>query len=64
MAQKHGKTPAQVALAWLLGKPYITAPIIGANSVDQLQESLGVVGFRLPPEDMAYLDEVSDWRTA
>ncbi len=64
VAQKHGKTPAQVALAWLLGKPYITAPIIGANSVDQLRESLGVVGFRLPPEDMAYLDEVSDWRKA
>ncbi len=63
VARKHGKTPAQVALAWLLGKPYITAPIIGANSVKQLQESLGVVGFRLPEEDLQFLDEVSDWRT-
>ncbi len=62
VARKHGKTPAQVALAWLLGKPYITAPIIGANSVEQLQESLGVVGFRLPPEDMEFLDQVSNWR--
>ncbi len=62
IGKNHGKTIAQVALAWLLTKPYITAPIIGANTVEQLQENLGAVGFRLSDEEMQILDELSDWR--
>ena len=64
IGKNHGKTIAQVALAWLLTKPYITAPIIGANTVEQLQENLGVVGFRLSDEEMQILDELSDWRNS
>lgn len=61
IGKRHGKTIAQVALAWLLTKPYITAPIIGANSVEQLKENLGAAGFRLSPEEMEELDHLSDW---
>lgn len=59
VAEARGKSVLQVALAWLLSQPVITAPIIGANSVEQLQASLGAVGFRLSPEEMQRLDEAS-----
>ncbi len=52
----------QVALAWQLNLPYVTAPIIGANSSDQLQESLGAVDVKLSEEEMAALNEVSAWK--
>jgi aryl-alcohol dehydrogenase-like predicted oxidoreductase len=61
VATARGLTPAQTALAWLLTQPGITAPIIGANSVDQLTESLGAAGVRLAPEEMAALDGASAW---
>ena len=47
---------AQTALAWLLTQPVITAPIIGANSVEQLAESLGAAGVRLNGEEMDALE--------
>jgi aryl-alcohol dehydrogenase-like predicted oxidoreductase len=61
VAAERGLTPAQTALAWLLTQPNITCPIVGANSVEQLKESLGAVGVRLSPEEMATLDQVSAW---
>jgi aryl-alcohol dehydrogenase-like predicted oxidoreductase len=54
-------TVAQTALAWLLTQPVITAPIIGANSVEQLGESLGTAGVRLSADEMDALDAVSAW---
>jgi aryl-alcohol dehydrogenase-like predicted oxidoreductase len=59
IGQTHGKTIAQVALAWLTTQPVITSPIIGARTPAQLEESLGAVGFRLSPEEMQMLDEAS-----
>ena len=56
---KYGKTPAQVALAWLLDHEEVTAPIIGPDFPEQVEESLGAVGWTLDPEDRALLDEVS-----
>ena len=61
MAAALGKTMAQVSLAWLLSNPLITAPIIGANSVEQIEELMGAVDFRLSDDDMARLDELSAW---
>jgi aryl-alcohol dehydrogenase-like predicted oxidoreductase len=55
----YGKTIPQVALGWLLSQPVITAPIVGARTVEQLDESLGAVGFRLPEDAMKRLDEAS-----
>ncbi|MCX6030258.1 MAG: aldo/keto reductase [Chloroflexi bacterium] len=61
VAQGRGLTPAQTALAWLLTQPVITAPIIGANSVEQLRESLAAAGVRLSAEEMDDLNKVSAW---
>ncbi len=61
VSQARGLTVAQTALAWLLTQPVITAPIIGANSVAQLDESLGAAGVRLSAEEMAALNQVSAW---
>ena len=59
IAEEHGKTIAQVALAWLLSQPVITAPIVGARTLEQLEESLGAIGFRLTASEMKVLDEAS-----
>ncbi len=61
IARERGRSVAQVALAWLLANPVVTAPIIGANSVQQLQELLPVVEVKLTAEEMARLNEVSAW---
>ncbi len=59
VAAERGATPAQIALAWQLSQPVITAPIIGANSVAQLQELLPAATMRLTTAEMAVLDEAS-----
>jgi aryl-alcohol dehydrogenase-like predicted oxidoreductase len=60
IGQAHGgKTVAQVALAWQLALPFITAPIVGASTVAQLKESLGAVDFRLTEEEMKRLDDLT-----
>jgi aryl-alcohol dehydrogenase-like predicted oxidoreductase len=64
VATAHDATTAQVALAWLLARPSITAPIIGANSVQQLRETLAAGDLRLDPEAVTALDAASDWRTS
>jgi len=59
VAEERGVTPLQIALAWQLTQPVITAPIIGANSTEQLAESLGAVGLRLTAEEMTTLNDAS-----
>jgi aryl-alcohol dehydrogenase-like predicted oxidoreductase len=59
LAAARDKTPAQVALNWLLRKPGVTAPIIGARTTEQLEENLGAVGWALSDEEVARLDTVS-----
>lgn len=59
LGHDHGKTVSQMALAWLLSMPNLTAPIIGANTPEQLAESLGAVGQRLTPEAMQSLDALT-----
>jgi aryl-alcohol dehydrogenase-like predicted oxidoreductase len=61
VARSRDLTPAQTALAWLLTQPVVTAPIIGANTVEQLAESLGAAGVRLAPQEMAELNRISAW---
>jgi aryl-alcohol dehydrogenase-like predicted oxidoreductase len=51
----------QIALAWQLHLDYVTAPIIGANTVEQLEESLIACAVNLTAEEMAQLKEVSSW---
>ncbi|MBL8133230.1 MAG: aldo/keto reductase [Anaerolineae bacterium] len=54
-----GKTPAQVALNWVKDRPGVTAPIIGARRMEQLQDNLGAVSWTIPAELRARLDEVA-----
>jgi aryl-alcohol dehydrogenase-like predicted oxidoreductase len=54
-----GKTPAQVALRWLLEMPAVTAPIIGARTLSHLEDNLGATDWRLTHEQMAQLNAVS-----
>jgi aryl-alcohol dehydrogenase-like predicted oxidoreductase len=60
VGEKIGKTPAQVALKWVLERPGVTAPIIGARSLAQLEDNLGSVGWILDDESMARLIKASD----
>jgi aryl-alcohol dehydrogenase-like predicted oxidoreductase len=62
IGRTHGQGILQVALAWLLSNSLVTAPIVGANNLEQLQGSLSAVGFRLSSAEMAALNELSDWR--
>ena len=54
-----GVSVAQVALAWLLHKPYVTSIIVGAKRVEQLDDNIAAVTFSLSAEEMAALDAVS-----
>jgi aryl-alcohol dehydrogenase-like predicted oxidoreductase len=62
IGQSHGKTVAQVALAWLINALAVTSPIVGANTVEQLQDTLGAVGLKLSDEERQQLDELSAWK--
>ena len=62
VAKRNDTTPTRVALAWQLQKPFITAPIIGANKVSQLADSLGAPSVTLSTEDVQRLDSVSGWQ--
>ncbi|GEO14226.1 aldo/keto reductase [Microvirga aerophila] len=56
VAIHHGSTPAQVALAWLMARPGIAAPIASATSLDQLQDLIAAARLRLEPSDIEKLD--------
>jgi len=59
VASGHGASPAQVALAWLLGRPAVTSLIIGARTDDQLRDNLGAADLVLTGDERAALDKVS-----
>jgi aryl-alcohol dehydrogenase-like predicted oxidoreductase len=60
IASRHSATPAQVALAWLMSRPGIAAPIASATSVEQLRELVGSARVALSVADIAALDSASD----
>jgi aryl-alcohol dehydrogenase-like predicted oxidoreductase len=60
VAKDVGKTVAQVALRWVLQRPGVTSPIIGARSMAQLEDNLGASGWSLSEEHMARLTDISD----
>ncbi|WP_026560305.1 aldo/keto reductase [Bacillus sp. J37] len=59
IAHSLDKTPAQVALRWLLQKEEITSPIFGASSLEQFEENMGSIGWELTEEQWNQLDEIS-----
>jgi aryl-alcohol dehydrogenase-like predicted oxidoreductase len=58
-AAELGKTPAQLAIAWVLSHPEVTCAISGADTVEQFADVLGAVGWELPGDARRRLDEVS-----
>jgi aryl-alcohol dehydrogenase-like predicted oxidoreductase len=59
VAARHGATCAQVALAWIMTKPAIAAPIASATSVAQITELMGALELALTADDVAQLDKAS-----
>ena len=57
VASERGLPPAQVALAWLLHKPGVTAPIVGATKPGHLEDALAATDVALSPEEIARLEE-------
>jgi aryl-alcohol dehydrogenase-like predicted oxidoreductase len=59
VAEQIGRRPSQVALNWLRHRDAVVIPIVGARTLDQLNENLGCLDFDLDAEHLAKLDEVS-----
>jgi len=57
VAQKRGAPRAQVALAWLLSKPVVTAPIIGASKPGHLEDAVAALKLKLTPEEVTSIEE-------
>jgi aryl-alcohol dehydrogenase-like predicted oxidoreductase len=56
VAAERGVTPAEVALAWLLSKPWVTAPIVGATKLSHLEAAIRAVELTLEPDEIARLE--------
>lgn len=59
IAERHGVSVAQIALAWLLARPWVTTVIIGARSMAQLDDNIAAASVTLTEDDLRALDEVS-----
>jgi aryl-alcohol dehydrogenase-like predicted oxidoreductase len=59
VGEKHGASVAEVALAYILAKPFVTSVIIGAKRVEQLDQNLAAVKLTLDADDLKKLDDVS-----
>ena len=59
-SEEVGKTPAQVALNWLLQRSGVTAPIIGVRRLEHLEDNLGATGWALDDGHKRQLDQVSE----
>ena len=57
VAERLGCKPAQVALAWVLGLPGVTAPIVGASKAHHLDDAVGALRIQLDPQTRAHLEE-------
>lgn len=59
VSKEVGRSPAQVALRWVMDQPFMTSAIVGARHVEQLRETLAAGGWRLPQAALEKLDKVS-----
>jgi len=58
LADRRGVSPAQIALAWLLHQPGVTAPIVGASKMEQLDQAIAAVDITLTEDDRRELEEL------
>ncbi len=56
LAEQRGVSPAQIALAWMLHKPYITAPIVGASKMPHLEQAVAALDIALSADEIAALE--------
>ena len=56
---RHGATPAQAAIAWVLAQPHTTTILLGASKLSQLQDNLGALNLTLTPDDLAALNTLA-----
>ena len=63
IAERHGRTPGEVAIAWTLRHPAITATIVGARRPQQIDELIGAATLRLSPQEIEELDGVVAMRS-
>lgn len=61
VAATHDASITQIALAWVLTRETVTAPIIGVNTVEQLNQNLGAFEIKLSDDDLDRLNTVSNW---
>lgn len=64
VAQESGCNPAQVALAWIVARPGVTAPIASATNLDQLKDLVAAAKLQLSPSAIQLLDEASAYQPA
>ncbi|HTE81507.1 MAG TPA: aldo/keto reductase, partial [Reyranella sp.] len=64
IALGKNRTPAQAALAWLLSKPYMAAPIIGATDLEQLSSAAKATEFTITPDEAETLEEPYQFRVS
>jgi aryl-alcohol dehydrogenase (NADP+) len=57
LAARRGVKPTQIALAWLLARPGVTAPIVGASKLSHLDDAVGALDVRLDADEMTVLEE-------
>ena len=57
LARRRGVKPTQIALAWMLSKPVVTAPIVGASKLPHLEDHVAALSIRLEPDEVAFLEE-------
>lgn len=62
VSHEHGQTPAQAAIGWLRSKPWVSSPIVGANTPDQLRDTIAGLHGVLAPEALDRLDAASSFR--
>jgi aryl-alcohol dehydrogenase-like predicted oxidoreductase len=61
LAQQRGATPAQLAIAWLLDHPEVSAPIVGADRPEYVDDVFGALAIELTADERQALDRVSQW---
>jgi aryl-alcohol dehydrogenase-like predicted oxidoreductase len=61
LAAERGVTPAQMAIAWILDHPEVTAPVVGTDRPEYVDDVFGALEIELTGEERAALDSVSSW---
>lgn len=64
IGKRHGRSPGEVAIAWTLRHPAVTAAIVGFRNVQQVSGIIGSVEFRLPPNEIAEIEDAQKRESA